>query len=317
MYSSASVVGECSKLPMKSTKTPGLPETLTAVISPLPSSDQASELLPSYLTRVLGVPKTGKGLASRSGYVVDVFDTVKAGSSMSSVSDAEESIGFGVSSATASFETPMLKDVPPILGRYPWVAQNRFYPLSDLGNGIEDEFEEGEVLVEEQRGISVDSGGGVQTESGLHILPWENREVVDHSCDGGEEDFCVLECDPLSRCEPNELRELVLVQDSVEGTQVMESVTPSNWVSQTMKNLCNMVGFPIVKHEAQCYALFRLLEQECLKVVDGGVSKRPINSGSLGIRELKGLISNINYDGVSSRNRSRVSSTSVGGCWQL
>nr|POE68712.1 hypothetical protein CFP56_17592 [Quercus suber] len=210
---SASVVGECSKLPMKSTKTPMLLEALTAVILLLPSSDQVSELLPSYPMRVLGVPKIGNGSASRNGYVVDVFNIVKAGSSMGSVSDAEVSIVLGVSSATASVETPMLKDVPPILDR------------------IEDEFEEGEVLVEEHRGNSVYSGGGVQTESGLHILLWKNREVVDHSCDGGEEDFCVLECDPLSRCEPNELRELVLVQDFVEGTQVMESVTPSNWVS--------------------------------------------------------------------------------------
>ena len=32
----------------------------------------------------------------------------------------------------------------------------------------------------------------------------------------------------------------------------------SRWVSQLMKDFCNMVGFPIVKHEAQCLALFRL-----------------------------------------------------------
>ena len=56
-----------------------------------------------------------------------------------------------------------------------------------------------------------------------------------------------------------------------------------------MKNFCNMVGFPVVKHEAQCLALFHLLEQECLKVIDARVPKRPANSGSRGIRELKGL----------------------------
>ena len=61
-----------------------------------------------------------------------------------------------------------------------------------------------------------------------------------------ERDICVLECDPLSRWEPNDLRELVLVQDSIEGTQVTESRPPSNWVSQLMKKFCNMVGFPIV-----------------------------------------------------------------------
>ena len=48
---------------------------------------------------------------------------------------------------------------------------------------------------------------------------------------------------------------------------------PSDWVSKLMKFFCKMVGFPIVKHEAQCLALFRILEQECLKVNDDGVSK--------------------------------------------
>ena len=35
-----------------------------------------------------------------------------------------------------------------------------------------------------------------------------------------ERENCVLQCDPLSRWEPNELSELLLVQDSVKGTQV-------------------------------------------------------------------------------------------------
>ena len=34
-----------------------------------------------------------------------------------------------------------------------------------------------------------------------------------------------------------------------------------------------MVGFPIVKHEAHCVALFRLLEQECLEVANDGCIK--------------------------------------------
>ena len=91
-----------------------------------------------------------------------------------------------------------------------------------------------------------------------------------------------------------------------------ESGPPSNWVSQLMKNFYNMVGFPIVKHETQCLALFCLVGQECLKVIDDRVPKQLANSGSRGLRELKGLISYVNYDGVSSRSRSRASSTAVG-----
>ena len=45
---------------------------------------------------------------------------------------------------------------------------------------------------------------------------------------------------------------------------------------------------------------------------DDGVAKQPANSRSRGLKELKGLISFVNYDGVSSRSRSRASSTAMG-----
>ena len=45
---------------------------------------------------------------------------------------------------------------------------------------------------------------------------------------------------------------------------------------------------------------------------DAGVSKQPTNSRTRGLRELKGLISYVNYDGLSPRSRSRASSTAVG-----
>ena len=60
-----------------------------------------------------------------------------------------------------------------------------------------------------------------------------------------------------------------------------------------------------MKHEAQCVALFRLLEQECLAVRKEGVPKCPANSGKKGLRELRGLASTINYDGLSSSGRNR------------
>ena len=58
-----------------------------------------------------------------------------------------------------------------------------------------------------------------------------------------------------------------------------------------MNSFCKMVGFPIVRHEAQCVALFRLLEQECLEVVNDGCIWRPIKSSQKGLRELWGLVS--------------------------
>ena len=72
-----------------------------------------------------------------------------------------------------------------------------------------------------------------------------------------------------------------------------------------MKNLCRIVGFPIVKHNAQCLALFHLPEQDCGEVVSVGTSKGIVNLKQKGLRELKGLISSINYDGAASKGRNR------------
>ena len=52
-------------------------------------------------------------------------------------------------------------------------------------------------------------------------------------------------------------------------------------------------------------ALFCLLEQDCIDVVSVGTSKGIVNSKQKGLRELKGLFSLINYDGVASKGRNR------------
>ena len=106
----------------------------------------------------------------------------------------------------------------------------------------------------------MNSVGELQTVSGLHFLPRETSGVDDSGCGNGEKDIFVLECEPLSRWEPKDLYKGLLVQDSVEGTQGTESGPPSNWVSQLMKIFCKMVGFSIMKHEAQCLTLFSIME---------------------------------------------------------
>nr|XP_023927128.1 uncharacterized protein LOC112038539 [Quercus suber] len=309
------VVGESSKPLMESSVPSALPEAPTVGGSSISSSDQDSELLVPIPSRALGYPVAGKASSPCGSSDAVVLDSISAGFSMGSVSDAETTLGLGIRDSGSTGVMVGSSATAEIM------VHNRFSPLSDLGIGVEDEFVVRDDLVEDQwchhhahrtRQRSVVSVGDFQSVSGLHLSPWESSVGSDHSGGSGEKDFCVLECDPLSRWETNDLRELVLVQDSTERTQVMESGSQSNWVSQLMKNFCNMVGFPIVKHEAQCLALFRLLEQECLKVIDVGVPKRPANTGSRGLRELKGLISNVNYEGVSSRSRSRVSSTAIG-----
>ena len=88
-----------------------------------------------------------------------------------------------------------------------------------------------------------------------------------------------------------------------EGEFLESEVKNSEWVVNLMKSFCKIVGFPVVKHED--LALFRLLEQDCIEVVNVGHSKGIVNTRQKGFRELKGLISSINYDGVSSKGRNR------------
>ena len=85
----------------------------------------------------------------------------------------------------------------------------------------------------------------------------------------------------------------------------MAETENSKWVSQLLKSFYKLVGFPIVKHEAQCVALFHLVELECIAVRNDGVPKHPAYSGKKGLRELRGLASTVNYDGLSSRRRNR------------
>ena len=99
-----------------------------------------------------------------------------------------------VSLAMAAIEPPILKEVLLILCRHPWVVQNRFSPLSNLGNGVEAEFGEGEAHEEERSSPHDDmsqqrlvySVGEFQTDSGLHLLLWETSGVDDSGCGSGE-----------------------------------------------------------------------------------------------------------------------------------
>ena len=86
----------------------------------------------------------------------------------------------------------------------------------------------------------------------------------------------------------------------------------SKWICSLMKSFCRIVGFPIVRHKDQCLALFRLLEQDCVDVVSVRSSKGIVKSKQKGLRELKGLISSINYDGIAFKGRNRDFSVSIG-----
>ncbi|KAF3956190.1 hypothetical protein CMV_018663 [Castanea mollissima] len=93
-------------------------------------------------------------------------------------------------------------------------VSNGLTPIEDLGNMLKVQLREGETNVEE-----VDSVEDFQAESGLTILPRESSGGVVSGCGSGENDNCVLDCEPLSLWAPFDPNVGTLTQDFVEGAQ--------------------------------------------------------------------------------------------------
>ena len=121
---------------------------------------------------------------------------------------------------------------------------------------------------------------GTEHVDGLHVggselllLPREQSEAVHSVSGGGEQVSGPMDWVSLSRWDPKAVQDKVLTRVDEKGDQ-------SLWVSTLLSSFCKLVGFPIVRHEAQCVALFRLLEQDCLEVTNEGSAQRPIKSWS-------------------------------------
>ena len=91
--------------------------------------------------------------------------------------------------------------------------------MSELGNELGIEFGEGEDRVETVSDYhevvaqlrSISSVGIFHNDSGLLFLSWDKNGA--DNCGGGSrgKDICLLECNPLTRWDPNTLGEVVLV----------------------------------------------------------------------------------------------------------
>ena len=145
--------------------------------------------------------------------------------------------------------------------------------------------------------------------SELFLLSWIHSGADNSGCGSLENENRILECAPLSLWDPKDSSELLLAQEIAKGELGVAETENSKWVSQLLKSFCKCVGFPTVKHKAQCVALFRLLEQGCLAVRKEVVPKHPANSRKKCLRELMGLASIVNYDGLSSSKRNKGSLT--------
>ena len=181
-------------------------------------------------------------------------------------------------------------------------THNSFSPLSGLGCGEDLYFGERDDLM-----VALGAKGGDSSSpdvkpvlpsqvSGFELLQdgpehllsqWKHRVVNPSGFFHGEEENGFLECSPLSKWDRNGHKELEVIQEGDEGDFRGSAVVNSDWVCSLINNFCRIVGFPIVKHEDQCLALFRLLKQNCVEVVNVGSANGNVNSKQKGLREPK------------------------------
>jgi hypothetical protein len=100
-----------------------------------------------------------------------------------------------------------------------------------------------------------------------------------------------LLCVPLAIIEP-------LDQEVVApGITLIKGNAHSKWVNRQYRALCKLVGFPIDSHEQECLELLRRIEETRAQTKGAVSSRKLISPASKGNRELKNLISSVNYDG--------------------
>ncbi len=103
-----------------------------------------------------------------------------------------------------------------------------------------------------------------------------------------------ITCEPLARIDPVGFAELT-AQYSGDVFALEEAM--SVWVEQTYKSFGKLVGMPIVEFESEVIALLRRIDTERKKIRLESRPRRPPSSTRKGTRELRNLISTINYEG--------------------
>ena len=145
------------------------------------------------------------------------------------------------------------------------------------------------------------------------VLNWVNPTESDRD----EEERQLMEYVPLAQWDPN--GGLVLMNEEVDPVDISveDDLEPSAWVSKKVKGFGKWVGFPIDSCERQCVEFFQRLEKVWEKQAEAGSLRRTTSSSTKGMRELRNLISTVNYDGqAGKRNREIVkfSGLSSNGC---
>jgi hypothetical protein len=95
-----------------------------------------------------------------------------------------------------------------------------------------------------------------------------------------------LQCAPIAMVEPSRVV-TILEQPASE---------PSQWVKSRHRGFCKLVGFPIESHEQECLALLQRIEADRFARKVTSVPWRTPAPALKGKRELRRLISTVNYE---------------------
>ena len=101
---------------------------------------------------------------------------------------------------------------------------------------------------------------------------------------------------PLALWDPNGGLNLATKDCETNGFFSKDELEPSEWVSMMIKGLATFVEFPIACCERQCTDFFKKLEKVWEKQATVVNTRRAGISSQKGMRELKNLISTINYE---------------------
>jgi hypothetical protein len=122
-----------------------------------------------------------------------------------------------------------------------------------------------------------------ESESRLSVVDHHSDEVAQHEA----ELVSPLVCEPLA----------VVVPTTILDAPEKPHSTGSEWVNDQYRGLCELVGFPLDSHEKQCLALLRRIEASRSRKKGELGSWTVVCSGKKGARELRNLVSSVNYEG--------------------
>ena len=115
-----------------------------------------------------------------------------------------------------------------------------------------------------------------------------------------DEGLEVVDCSsPLKTFNPMGLVVSAKLNSNTEGMRLENTLNVSNWVKHRLPGFSKMMGLSLGRHEKRCIMLLQRLEKEtkAANLVHRNAAHRKAVSKVKGKRELRNLISSVNYEG--------------------